>query len=481
MRNAILSALVLLAGLALSPRVLADDSEPQGGRGHRPGGPPGTFNLTVPDHSFDLILGRPEDSSITISVLSYKDAEGYVAWGSKPGAYTGQTAHQHFEKDVPVDLVLKPLQANTRYYYVFRSHSPGTDQFTDSDQYSFQTARPAGNAFTFTMTADAHLDEHTSPEVYLQTLLNIRADKPDFHIDLGNLFMTDKHAQRDEAAKQYLAQRYYLGKIGPCVPIFLAMGTHDGESARYDDGSPDCLAVWSNAIRKKYFPNPLPDGFYSGNSQPHPRSGLLENYYAWTWGDAQFIVLDPFRFSSAKRDDGGWGWSLGQTQYRWLQQTLANSHSKFKLVIIHNLLRGDAASRGGVEFAAFNEWGGKNTDGTDGFASHRPGWEEPVHQLLVRNHVSAVFRAHDNFYARQELDGIPYIMVPQPSFAGNDRIRDLDNYGYKTGTFLGNSGHIKVEVSPDLAKIMYIRSVADSASSFANAKNRDMADASTLR
>ena len=65
--------------------------------------------------------------------------------------------------------------------------------------------------------------------MYRRTLANIRADKPDFHIDLGNLFMTDKHASRDEAARQYLAQRYYLGQIGGSAPILLALGTHDGE------------------------------------------------------------------------------------------------------------------------------------------------------------------------------------------------------------------------------------------------------------
>ena len=73
----------------------------------------------------------------------------------------------------------------------------------------------------------------------------------------------------------------------------------------------------------------------------------------------------------------------------------------------------------------------------------------PVHQLLVRHRVAAVFKAHDNFYARQELDGILYQMVPQPSFAGNDRIRDLETYGYKQGTFLGNAGHVRVTVSPE--------------------------------
>ena len=58
-------------------------------------------------------------------------------------------------------------------------------------------------------------------------------------------------------------------------------------------------------------------------------------------------------------------------------------------------------------------------------------------------------------------------MVPQPSFAVNDRIRDLQAYGYRQGIFLGNSGHVLVSVSPANVKVEYIkaspaRTVADS-------------------
>ena len=168
---------------------------------------------------------------------------------------------------------------------------------------------------------------------------------------------------------------------------------------------------------------------------------MPQDYYAWEWGDALFVVLDPFRYSTrhvAAMTAGVGRWA--RRSIAWLKQTLEQSRAKFKFVFIHNLLCGDQAARGGVEVAAFNEWGGKNPDGSDGFKQHRPGWDAPVHQLLVRNHVAAVFKAHDNFYARQELDGIVYLMIPQPSFAGNDRIRDLETYGYKQGTFLGNSG-----------------------------------------
>jgi hypothetical protein len=420
-----------------------------------------TFNVAVPAHPFDLILVRPEANSIALSIVAYDEREGYVAYGGQPGAGTMQTPVRRFARGEAATVTLTGLEPDTRYYYQFRSRVVGADTFSSAPEASFHTARPPGATFTFTLTADAHLDGHTSPQVYRQTLGNIAASGADLHLDLGNLFMTDKHATRDEAAAQYLAQRYYLGLVGPSTPILLALGTHDGESAKDDDGTDASLAAWSHRMRTRLFPNPVPDDFYSGNATPDAARGLRQNYYAFTWGDALFVVLDPFANSARTRGSrDGWAWSLGVEQYRWLERTLRESRATFKFVFIHNLLCGDAAARGGVEVAMFNEWGGKNADGTDGFAQHRPGWAEPVHALLVRHRVAAVFKAHDNFYARQELDGIVYLMVPQPSFAGTDRIRDLENYGYKRGVFLGNSGHVRVTVSPAEVTIAYVKSSA---------------------
>jgi hypothetical protein len=458
-----LSVVIASAWAILAFDVSAQDGKPENGHGHRGQAVTNYFNVAVPAHAYDLILARPEKNSVTLSALAFQSMEGFVAYGMQPEACTNQTPLRQFQAGVPVEIVITPLQANLKYFYQFHSRLAGTSQFTVSPEYFFHTARPPGSTFTFTMTADVHLDEHTSAEVYEQSLANIRAEQPDFHIDLGNLFMTDKHATRDEAARQYLAQRFYLGQIGSSVPLFLALGVHDGESSRHEDGLPDSLAVWSNLLRKGYFPNPVPDSFYTGDAFPKPPSGLLENYYAWEWGDALFVVLDPYRYSLRQRGGGGdgWAWSLGREQYDWLARTLAASRAKYKCVFLHNLLCGDQASRGGVEIAGFNEWGGKNLDGTEGFAQHRPGWPMPIHQLLLRHHIAAVFKAHDNFYARQELYGILYLMVPQPSFAGNDHIRDLQNYGYKQGVFLGNAGHVRVTVSPEKLVVNYVRSSPD--------------------
>lgn len=455
----LLRSFPLLACLLANPPNLS--AEGQMPHGHRSANGSGTFLVNVPPHPVDVLLVRPEAHSATLSVLEYSVEEGYVEYGPESAPTTHRLPVSSFPARVPVALKLDDLPSDASCAYRFYDRPSATNQFALRLTGVFHTARNPGSTFQFTLTADAHLDEHTSPEVYEATLSDIQTEHPDFHLDLGNLFMTDKHATRNEAARQYLAQRYYLGQIGISVPVLLALGVHDGESSRYDDGSATCLAVWSGRWRTACFPDPIPDDFYSGDAIRHPLAGLLQNYFAWTWGDALFVVLDPYRYSTHSPGRGdGWDWSLGLDQYQWLTHTLAASRARFKFVFIHNLLAGDQASRGGVEIARYNEWGGQNLDGTAGFAAHRPGWAMPVHELLRRERVTAVFKAHDNFYARQQLDGILYLMVPQPSFAGDNRIRDLQNYGYRTGVFRGNSGHVLVKVASQGVTVDYVRSGA---------------------
>ncbi len=54
-------------------------------------------------------------------------------------------------------------------------------------------------------------------------------------------------------------------------------------------------------------------------------------------------------------------------------------------------------------------------------------------------------------------------MVPQPSFAGDHHIRDLQTYGYRQGTFLGNSGNVRATVSADKAVIECVKAASDRA------------------
>jgi predicted phosphodiesterase len=300
----------------------------------------------------------------------------------------------------------------------------------------------AEEQFVFTVTADSHLDDHTDRELYQRTLRHAAADKPAFHIDLGDTFMSEKLTNRAVAAQQYLDQRRYFDLLG--VPVHLVIGNHDGESGRYLDRTTNNLAVWSRAMRLRYFPEMLaPDG---------------RNYYSWQHSNALFVVLDPFWSTPrARRDDDNWFRTLGAEQYQWLKRILETSKAKFKFVFIHHLVGGaDRQGRGGIAVAPFYEWGGRNADGSDGFTQHRPGWAAPIHQLLVQNHVSVVFHGHDHLYAKQDLDGIVYQEVPQP---GDPKAstRSAAEYGYKNGVILGSSGYLRVTVSPEKAKVEYVR------------------------
>lgn len=405
----------------------------------------------VPAHPFDIILGRPTSSSVTVSALCYEDTEGYIAYGTRQGNLTGKTSSCSFKKGEPVEITLTSLKPDTQYFYQFLA------DHVHSGELAFHTARPPGGAFTFTVTADSHLDEHTDPQLYQRTLANAQANTPDFHIDLGDTFMTEKHPDREAAAKQYLAQRFYFGQLCASAPLFLVLGNHDGESPRGHGTDTDSLAIWSNTMRKRYFPNPVPDSFYTGDATNHPEASLLQDYFAWEWGDALFVVLDPFWFTQKQRSkQDNWKRTLGAEQYQWLKRTLESSRAKFRFVFIHHLVGGaENQCRGGSEAAPFFEWGGRNLDGSDGFKQNRPGWPTPIHQLLVKNKVNIVFHGHDHLFAKQDSDGIVYQSVPQP---GNPRAdtRNAAEYGYRSGIIREGSGLLRVAVSADRVKVDYL-------------------------
>ena len=286
------------------------------------------------------------------------------------------------------------------------------------------------DSFVFDVQADPHMDENSDPDTYKQTLANIVSDKPAFLMDLGDTFMVDKLTNKSSAnieARYKLMKGYYdlLGSI----PLHFVMGNHDGETG------------WDNlnakSYRDKYFPSQATE----------------KNYYSFEKEGSLFIALDPYSYASTKPGDDGWEWTLGKDQYDWLTTTLEKSDAKYKFVFIHHLVGGDNQGRGGIEMAQYYEWGGKNLDGTDGFSAKRSGWGKPIHELLKDNGVNIVFKGHDHLYAKQDLDGIVYQTVPQPSHAGDN----LASYSYKEGTILGGSGHIKVSISSSKVLVQFIK------------------------
>jgi hypothetical protein len=173
-------------------------------------------------------------------------------------------------------------------------------------------------------------------------------------------------------------------------------------------------------------------------------------------GDALFVVLDPYWYAQTSKKSNGWDLTLGKEQYDWLKTTLENRRAKYKFVFAHNLVGGsDSNMRGGAEAAKFYEWGGNNIDGTWGFDANRPGWGEPIHQLLVDNNVMAFFHGHDHFFGKQELDVVIYQECPQP---GSINVKNsAAAYGYVDGVFISSASHVRITVFVDAVTVDYIR------------------------
>ena len=428
------------------------------------------FQTDVPAHAYDAILGNPTATSIAVSVISYRHGDACLEYGVQ-GRPMLRSDVLHVHETLPVRFDLRRLRPDTEYAWRFLFRAEGGREFEAGEWSSFRTVPSVDASFTFTVTADSHLDENTSTEVYARTLANARAARPDFHVDLGDTFMTDKRRDFRDAAPQYMAQRYWLGLLGSSVPLFLALGNHDGE-AGYGGHEIDQVAGWSFAQRTVHFPPPEttggPNAMYTGRTSWGEEGG--GNWFAFHWGPALCIVLDPFsntmskprgRGSEVELTDDSWGMTLGRAQYDWLAATLAASRAPFRFVFLHHLVGGRGrVARGGVEAASYFEWGGRNADGTEGFGKRRPGWPMPIHRLLVEHGVSAVFHGHDHLFVTNELDGIVYQCVPQP---GNARggTRSAAEYGYSSGTILGSPGHLRVEVTPREATVKFVRSVVD--------------------
>ena len=379
-----------------------------------------------------------------------------------------------FPAGKPIETVFNQLQPNTPYFYRLQFRKPGETSFTARPECHFHTQRGAGSTFTFAIQGDSHPErpQMSEPNLYARTLLNAAADKPDFYICMGDDFSVApvREVSFEAVAERYTLQRPFLGLVAQSAPVFLLNGNHE-QASLFNFNQADerhAVAVHAQNARNLFYPTPAPDRFYSGDTEPLPAIGLRKDYCAWHWGDALFVILDNYWHSSAQVDSGfheeegggkggrgqrdWWALTLGDSQYQWFKRVLEQSRAKYKFVFAHHVM---GSGRGGVDQCDLYEWGGRNRRGDWEFAARRPGWELPVHQLMVKHGVTIFFQGHDHLYCRQERDGLVYQEVPMPADHG---YFTYNEERYESGVKLPNSGHLRVTVSPENVKVEYVRS-----------------------
>lgn len=434
-----------------------------------------------------LILGQPTDRSVTVNARSDAPLELYLEYGAGAGVYDRSTkagtmtADPYSQGYFISQLAIDGLRADTRYFYRLRSRAAGsTDVFAAGSENSFHTQRAPGSTFVFCVQGDSHPEREKtmfSPALYAQTLKAVAREQPDFFITSGDDFSVDTLQvpyTLPAVAGRYTLQLPYLDLLARSAPLFLGTGNHEETSlSNYnlpaDSNNSNQVATWAQNARNTYYPMPAPNDsntgtFYTGNVTRLSGIGLLRDYYAWQWGDALFVVIDPYWSSPAQVDTGlggqnsttqktndKWAVTHGDAQYQWFKQTLEQSKARWKFVFAHHVM---GTGRGGVEIAGQFEWGGANNNGSWGFTNNRPTWPLPIHQLMAANHVTIFFQAHDHLFARQELDGVIYQSLPNPA---DNTYTAFNADAYTSGDVFANSGYTKVTVGPASVRVEYVR------------------------
>lgn len=368
---------------------------------------------------------------------------------------------------------LKP-GAHYRYRVIEADGAPETDRVVASG--AFVTQRPAGEAFRCALLADPHIlvrdftpDElaaHPIPAAEAKryggvdravwTFKSWRAyghgmlprvaqlavrRRPDFVVNLGD--MVDLHGfgfnvpVLDErwARKGFLDYRRLLGPLGARAAHFAVIGNWDGERGFFTDEERER----SRSQRFRYLPNPGATTYPEGGS-PH------QDYYAFTWGDATFVVLNVISYTKAKnllnrRADPGRpdAFTLGAAQRSWLERTLAAAKTRWRFVCIHHAVGGRGGDR---KNSAYGRGGGRAAG---------VGEQAKIHALMVKHRVNAFFYGHDHVFTDMVVDGIHYTL---PGSCGapwkfSDRETGYEHYW-------PDSGFAMLDVAPEQVVVTFI-------------------------
>jgi len=309
---------------------------------------------------------------------------------------------------------------------------------------SVVTQREPGESFSVALLTDTHIGADLTfynqgdPVVLRKVGMQIKDSRPDFIFNIGDVvdfhqYGFEIHPSDSALRAAYLNYRSLLGEAIGQASHFQVIGNWDGENGWFTGEE---IAA-SRVQRHLYMPGP--------SSDTYPEGGSTEGgYYAFTWGDALFIVLNVQSFTTTMLSLSSSGgdpddWTLGEEQLAWLKTTLESASSKWRFIFIHHTVGGAA---GTVSNSIYGRGGGQ--------AAH-VGEQETVHQLMIDYEVDVFFYGHDHVFTDMVVDDIHYTL---PGSAGAPWIFSEFETGYTQ--YWGVSGWSKVDVTPDSVHVQFI-------------------------
>jgi Calcineurin-like phosphoesterase len=339
------------------------------------------------------------------------------------------------------------LREGTEYEYEVWYGEDGSKLYSGSAR----TQAPRSQPFRFLLLTDSHIfprriyPHQSAPleaqeATLYQVANNMAQENADFMVNLGDMLdfhvfgFNDPPPTSDDTRDAYLNYRRVLGSSLGNMAHFPVIGNWDGENGDFSSEEIER----SRSQRLLYAPGPTPDTYPEGGNE-------LQDYYAFQWGDALFVVLNVMTYTPTAHllsydpigvpDD----WTLGQAQLTFLEETLENATSPWRFILIHHTVGGAA---GTFEDSAYGRGGGQ---------AARVGEQSKVHDLMLQYGVQAFFYGHDHVFADMVVDDIHYTL---PGSAGAPWKFEALYTGYET--YWIDSGHARVDVSPERLGVEFV-------------------------
>lgn len=233
------------------------------------------FHFTCPPK-----LQHPTQTSMKVLVETDRPSRARLEYG-KTASLGNTIASNGFDRLHSFEI--SGLEPGGSYFYRVVAEADGNE--LDSGVLTFMTQRSPEQPFVFAAWADTETRQHVNDRVAKLAWI----ERPDFVLNGGDLTDGGQRGRRFEWTHEYLAS---MGQLYSRVPVFSVPGNGESDLSWY----------------RHYHLNPDP-----------------ENYYTFTWGNAQFFMLD------SNLDLGP-----GSEQYAWLDRELGKSRARWRIVMHHH-------------------------------------------------------------------------------------------------------------------------------------------------